>query len=384
MFKVLHTADLHLDSSFADLPLPESERSRQSQLRSFFRMIEIAKEEQVALFCIAGDLFDRERVRPAIAEAVFDALASLECPVVISPGNHDPYRSGSVYSDRELPENVFVFREESLSSFSFPSIGSGVEVYGYAFTSPALYTSPLGDVEKACAPKGEGISILVCHADLDHPLSSYAPLFGKDIERSGADYIALGHIHNVPEELLVFGNVLAAYAGFPEGRSFDECGFGSFRILTFEEQAVQSERLVYSQRFSAAMHRFEVETLDVTGGSSDEDVTAKICAMLTEKEYGEETILRIVLTGEVAVNYTPDLRFMTASLSGEGMPLSIELRDETLPILDSGYLESDISIRGELYRLLKPKMQEGTPEERADAALALRFALAALDGRPIV
>ena len=79
MFKVLHTADLHLDSSFADLSLAESERARQSQLRSFFRMIEIAKEEEVALFCIAGDLFDRERVRPAVADAVFDALSSLDC-----------------------------------------------------------------------------------------------------------------------------------------------------------------------------------------------------------------------------------------------------------------------------------------------------------------
>ena len=197
MFKVLHTADLHLDSSFADFSLAESERARQSQLRSFFRMIEIAKEEEVALFCIAGDLFDRERVRPAVADAVFDALSSLECPVVLSPGNHDPYRSGSVYLERELPDNLFVFREETLSHFDFPSIGRGVTVYGYAFSSPSLYASPLMDCDRVCAPKDGGVSILLCHADLDHPLSSYAPLPGRDLERCGADYVALGHTHNV-------------------------------------------------------------------------------------------------------------------------------------------------------------------------------------------
>ena len=90
------------------------------------------------------------------------------------------------------------------------------------------------------------------------------------------------------------------------------------------------------------------------------------------------------LSGEVAVSYTPDLRFIASGLAGDGMPLFSDLRDETLPILDSGYLEQDISIRGELYRMLKAEMQEGTMEARADAAMALRLALAALDGRPIV
>lgn len=384
MFKVLHTADLHLDSSFADLPLAESERARQSQLRSFLRMIEIAKEESVSLFCIAGDLFDRERVRPAVADAVFDALASLDCPVVISPGNHDPYRSGSVYAERELPKNLFVFREETLSHVDFPSIGRGVRVYGYAFSSPSLYASPLMECDRACMPTDGGVSILLCHADLDHPLSSYAPLMGKDIERCLADYVALGHTHNVPDELLVFGDTLAAYAGFPEGRSFDECGFGSFRLLTFDPDAVYGERIASACRVSAAAHRYAVETLDVTGATSDEDVIARLQSLTQEKVYGEETTLRVILSGEVAVSYTPDLRFIASGLAGDGMPLFSDLRDETLPILDSGYLEQDISIRGELYRMLKAEMQEGTMEARADAAMALRLALAALDGRPIV
>ena len=177
---------------------------------------------------------------------------------------------------------------------------------------------------------------------------------------------------------------LAAYAGFPEGRSFDECGFGSLRLLTFDADAVRGERIISSSRVSAAAHRYLVETLDVTGAVSDEDVIQRLGTLLSEKEYGEETTLRIFLSGEVAVSYTPDLRFIAANFSGDGMPSIPDLFDQTLPILNSGYLEQDISIRGELYRMLKRQMQEGTGEDRADAAMALRLALAALDGRPIV
>jgi hypothetical protein len=113
-------------------------------------------------------------------------------------------------------------------------------------------------------------------------------------------------------------------------------------------------------------------------------VIQRLGTLLSEKEYGEETTLRIFLSGEVAVSYTPDLRFIAANFSGDGMPSITDLFDQTLPILNSGYLEQDISIRGELYRMLKRQMQEGTGEDRADAAMALRLALAALDGRPIV
>ena len=46
-------------------------------------------------------------------------------------------------------------------------------------------------------------------------------------------------------------------------------------------------------------------------------------------------------------------------------------------------LLKDMSARGELYRLLEPKIREGTDAERAAAARALTIGLAALEGQEI-
>jgi hypothetical protein len=43
-----------------------------------------------------------------------------------------------------------------------------------------------------------------------------------------------------------------------------------------------------------------------------------------------------------------------------------------------------LSLRGVLYRVLAEKMRQGSEYDRQVAAAALRYGLAALDGRPVV
>ena len=46
-------------------------------------------------------------------------------------------------------------------------------------------------------------------------------------------------------------------------------------------------------------------------------------------------------------------------------------------------LEQDSTLRGEIYRALLPKLKSDDPEERRVAAVALKVALLAVDGRDI-
>ncbi|MBR2906515.1 MAG: DNA repair exonuclease [Clostridia bacterium] len=381
MIKILHTGDLHLGSPFSGLSPRESRRCRERQEESFGKMIGYAKAEGISLFLIAGDLFDGDAVSTDTLDNVFDALASLPCPVVIAPGNHDPYRVGSPYTARVLPENVYVFDSEALTRFSFPTLG--VDVFGYAFTSPAYRESPLASLpDNFCL--GEGLSILLAHGDLDSPLSRYAPIRSQDLARSGADYVALGHVHNAEDEILSVGATAYAYCGFPEGRSFDECGFGSFRVITLSSDASVDSPIEGAERVRCSTHRYESRRCDVTGCESDPDTAERIRAFLAENGFGSETTLRLTLDGEVSPRYTPDPSRIAGLLDGNAIPSPLTLLDRTLPVLGSDYLESDLTLRGELYRILKPKMLSGSEEERLDAALALRLGLAALDERPIL
>ena len=61
----------------------------------------------------------------------------------------------------------------------------------------------------------------------------------------------------------------------------------------------------------------------------------------------------------------------------------LEIEDNTVPTLDAATLEADPTIIGELYRELKPILENGTAKERTAAARALRIGIAALKGEDI-
>jgi hypothetical protein len=104
----------------------------------------------------------------------------------------------------------------------------------------------------------------------------------------------------------------------------------------------------------------------------------KIAAVIKSHGYGEETMLRIRLLGELPTD------FVLPQLSAEEFGIySLDVQDMTTPTYNCAYLERDMTVKGELYRTLLPRLSGGTPEERAAAADALRVGLAALENRDI-
>ncbi len=366
MIKLLHCADLHLDSPFSGLSLSESETAREEQRELFRTLICAAKNRRVDLLLIAGDLFDSGFTSPATVRFVTDMFTSLPCPVVIAPGNHDPYRENGLYS-ADFPQNVYIFKSEKLSSFYFDKLN--VAVHGYAFTSQRYEEAPLGREISLDPTK---INLLCAHTELGVPLSPYAPITTRQLTDSGFDYAALGHIHKA-DEIRTYGKTLTAYSGCLQGRSFDELGFGGAVIVEIDGSRITAERLPIAKR------RYMQETLDVTGASSDADVVSVLRSRISIAGYKSETALRVTLTGLVSPDYTPSL---AADASSFGL-YALELMDKTSPLPNHEDLRKDMTVKGEYYRLLIEKIQNGTEQERQEATAALRIGLRALNGRPI-
>lgn len=373
MIKILHCADLHLDSPFASDGVDHA-RVRRNELRgAFSSLVTYVKMSHIDLLLIAGDMFDREFVTLDTMRFVAREFSSIpECKIVIAPGNHDPYAENSPWQRTAFPENVYIFKSETLAFFSFEELGC--EVYGYAFTSPNLDRFPAA----AKKPRREDtINILLAHADMTSPYSTSAPLSEADIEQSGFDYVALGHIHNSGGVKRV-GNTYYAYSGCLEGRDFGECGYKGAIVGSFDKTGGVFHADLAGKRFSR--RRFATERLDVTGCSDREALSTAILRCIADRHYGEDTQLRITLEGAVA----PTLPIRTGSLAEElrsGTHLfSLELVDRTLPLFDMEALERDFSIRGAFFRQLKPKLTSPDPKLRATAAAALRMGLAALSG----
>ena len=127
MVKLLHAADLHLDSAFSALP-PEKAAQRRAEQRLVLERL-TALSEGCAAVLLAGDLFDSARVYRDTLEALRAALAACRCPVFIAPGNHDALLPGSPYLENGWPENVHIFRTAEPERISLPEL----DVYGAGF-----------------------------------------------------------------------------------------------------------------------------------------------------------------------------------------------------------------------------------------------------------
>ena len=366
MVKILHTGDLHLDSPMSNLELSAAEAARDEHRRVFEKMMRYAIDEKVDILLISGDLFDGKYVTQHTRSLVIKYFSEFARPIVIAPGNHDPYSAISLYRDGSLPENVYVFSSEDLQVFDFDELG--ISVYGYAFITAALRSSPLSKFIPKPYTEGENRRILCAHADVFSPISNYAPVTVPEIEGYSFSYAALGHVHNPPQ--IKSDKTLINYSGFLFGRSFDEIGEGGAYLVTVDENKTDAERIVFSN------HKFIKDMLDVSGARDNAEIQGRIAAFISEQGYGKDTSLSLSLVGTLPLELVVNKKLLEVNDTVS----SLKIKDVTTPLPDGASLISDPTLRGEIYRTLLPKLSGSDAEERKLAAEALRLALCAIDG----
>ena len=362
MIRVLHGADLHLDSPFSGLP-PQLARERRQERRDLpDRLANLVREREIQLVLLAGDLFDGERVYPETVERLTEALGRMGCPVFIAPGNHDFYRPGGVYARTRWPENVHIFTEPAIRAAELPELDA--VVYGAAFTGPAREDSPLAGFR---APGDGRLHLMVLHGDATAPGSPYGPITREEIAASGLDCLCLGHVHR--QLVLDAGGTVCRYPGCPEGRGFDELGPCGVLVGQVEKGRQQWEFVPTSRR------KYEILEVDVTGREAAEAL---------ERALPERTaadIYRVIFTGETGAGGV-DLAALRGAFGQRFY--SLELRDGTRVAEDVWARAEEDSLRGLFLRELRRRRDTaGSGEERRQAELAARFGLAALDGRDL-
>lgn len=368
MLKLLHTGDVHLDSAFSGLD-PRHAEIRRNELRgAFTSMMSYARTNDIDLLLIAGDLFDGDYVTRETVSLLIREFERFEKPVFIAPGNHDPALTDSVWTRITFPENVHIFAKDTLSAVSLPDLS--VTVYGFGFTSNDLTSPPIAGMHVSDPTL---INLLVCHCDMSGGHSSKdCPITPEQLERFGADYAALGHIHNPPP---LGRDSRYAYCGCLEARAFDETGAKGACVVEVEKSGMTSSVNVRRVRFSK--RRYEKGELALTGVTSQAEVREAVEAYITEHGLGEDTLLSLRLAGVVDRALVIDTESVEASVRGL---FYLRLEDATMPDVDCEALENDPTVTGELYRILKPSLSSNDAREREVAVRAFRYALSALAG----
>ena len=371
--RILHTSDLHLDSAFSSFGKKDAEQYRELGRELLKNIFDCAAHEECQMILIAGDLFDSKFVSNDTRALFISLVRNAKIPVVISPGNHDPYSENSFYAiiDKEPLDNLYIFNSDELQMFDFDDLH--VRVFGYAFNSPVLNESPLLNAK---LPEDNGyLKLLSAHADMSSPLSRYAPISLAELSRFGFAYSALGHIHNREEKEDSEGRV--RYSGFAEGRSFDELGEGGVFIVDVDEFSCDVKRIILSSR------AFYIDEFNIS--SIGDDIKEKLCAYLKSKNYSNGTYLRLVLTGTADPQSIKTIKMenVIEDIRESAELEYLEIEDSTLPLYDGKYLEKDVTVRGEIYRMLLPSLTSADANERKKAMTALKIALSAIDGNSV-
>ncbi len=364
MLKILHIADVHIDSPMKKLPYIRAREFKLKLRETFSAAIKFAKKEKCQIILIAGDLFDTEFYSRDTVEFLYREFKNAhEIRFVISPGNHDPYTESSPYAET-FPENVFVFKSEDISSFVFPELNA--TVYGYAFSSHTYLERP---IEGFSARYGT-YNILCAHADTDNPISPYAPISASEFASSGVDYAALGHIHT-KRDIMNSGRTVYAYSGCLAGRDFGEAGEMGGVLVTID--GAPGNASVSCKRVVLCPWIYEEVRFDVTGIDKTE-IADRVRENITSDSMKKERIIRLVLCG--LSSDASSENELVSSLSDLGVT---EVSDETVALPPEG-AEQDLTVRGEFYRILKPELESPDPNRRKVAAMALKLGLSALEG----
>ena len=373
--KLIHTADLHLDSKLKrHLDDRRAKERRDELLVTFQRMVDYAAKSGVEAILIAGDLFDVSQISANARNTVYSSMKNHpEMQFYYLRGNHDADAFLQDVKERfgALPENLRLFSDGWTSYEQCGADGVSVVITG---------------AEMNAENKGKLTASLL----LDHTKKNIVMLHGQEVETAGKmdaeviplreyknrgiDYLALGHVHAPKLEKLDARGVYA-YAGCLEGRGFDECGPRGFYLLDASDEGIQASFVPFAKRIMQEL------TVEVSDAMVSDDALQRIRNAAAEAGVASEDLVKVLLVGETDMNAEFDEGYLAKALEEDFY--FVKVVDRTHPKVDYDGYALDSSLKGEYIRRIKAAVQ--AEELDADeAAEMIRLGVKLLAGEEVL
>lgn len=240
--KLVHAADLHLDSALHGLTRYESapaDEIRGATRRAFSNLVGLCLEERAGLLVISGDLFDgdwRDVSTGLFFAKELNKLCQAGVRVAWIRGNHDAV--SQIRKSVRLPEPVIELSHERAETRVLEDLG--VAVHGRSFgrrdvTEDLAATYP----ERVAGALNVGLLHTALEGRTGH--DRYAPTRVETLVNRGYEYWALGHVH---QREVVHREPYLVFPGNLQGRHARELGEKGATLVTYE-----------GDRISAVEHR---------------------------------------------------------------------------------------------------------------------------------
>lgn len=392
--KIIHCADLHLDSHLTShLPKEKAEIRRAELLLSFRNLVQYAAEQQVRAVLISGDLFDSSIIRKTAENAFLAAVSQHpEIDFYYIRGNHDT-KTFADHFDRK-PENLHFFSEEFISydlekgqkiEISKTNGETTEDFSGRIIVSGLDYRRDYTNAGNEVPSFLGAFHIVMLHGELvlgpsGNDGSSQSPaarsvgeqaggtragsISLRDFKDRGINYLALGHIHK-REDGGLDATGMYAYPGCLVGRGFDEPGEHGFYLLDIENGVAERHFVTVPGR------KIMVLPVDVSGSTSTGDVLERVDSALRREDFGSEDLLKIVLTGRLYSDVELDERQLTAYL--KQLCFAEELENRTVRYLDPESFRGDTSLKGEFVRCVESDQELDEEMKAAAAGIGIRL-----------
>ncbi len=361
--RVIHCADLHLDSRMNTyLSKEQAKERRQELLKTFLYIVNYAVEDGAKAIIIAGDLFDTKNVSAITRNTIRDAITGHpDIDFLYLRGNHD---SDNFLSKlEEIPPNLKLFGD-TWTTYSYGNVAiTGIEMPGEV--PPGIYHS--------LTLAQDVYNIVVMHGQVvaQNPGSDGEMVYLGGLRNKNIDYLALGHLHEYKSGNLDARGIYC-YCGCPEGRGFDECGGKGFVRLDINEQT----RTARMKFIPAAQRKLCVVPVDMTGVMTTQEAARRIETELAVRSIPQKNLVRIELTGEVDVDTEINCDFLQDMFMDYFYYEKVV--DNTHMKVDFSSYEKDISLKGEFIRMI---MESKMTEEKKTEVI--RCGILALSGEEI-
>ena len=267
--KILHAADLHIDSPLGGLTAYEgapAEEIRGATRRAAENLIQAALDHEVSLVVLAGDIFDgdwRDYGTGLFWNEQLGRLHEVDIPVVSVAGNHDA--QSQISRSLQLPPNVTQLSTSKPQTVTFDELEVEVIGQGYATRDVSVdltETYPSGD------PNLFSIGLLHTALNGRPGHANYAPASVEALRAKGYQYWALGHVHT---REIVHEDPWIVFPGNTQGRHARETGPKGATLLTVEDGEVAAvEHLILDDV------RWDLCAIDATQCASADSVRAAV------------------------------------------------------------------------------------------------------------
>jgi DNA repair protein SbcD/Mre11 len=386
VLRIVHTADVHLGARHADMG-DQASAQRERQFAAFKTTVDLAIEERVDLFLIAGDLFDsntqpRRSVERVAAELA--RLAAAKVRTVVIPGTHDVYDRSSIYRAYDLEALAGSDPDDDFVTVLTPArpwvhlAACDVVVFGPVFATKKAPTSPLQGLDTSVVPEAT-YRVGMVHGAVAIPGKTDGDdvvITTQEIAASGLDYLALGHWHSSQQARA--GGVTYAYAGAPESVAIDQDRAGKALLVELDTKA--GAKTVTISEKQVGKTSFDKARIDAAAIASQPAFIEGVA-----KRGDPDLVLDVRIDGVRPDELDLHLDEIETALAPSF--LRIRVRDASMPALTEGPLPSPDTIAGSFIRDVEASIASleaaGRTDEAAEARDVLRLGRLLLAGHEV-